>query len=522
MNLTYRKGNVIWAAAGGLLYAVMFVFGSQLEAEGNVAFGRVGTWLQIVAWACGIGAALYLVLSCEYRKKKEIPKRNRVWLCFLLCALILYLVWFVQALGVYPGYFAYDAPTQWEMYQEGAVTLHHPLLHTLILGFCLETGLRIFGAVNKGVFLYTLFQMLITDISFSYLFTYLYRKGVSKRFLALTFLWFAAAPTVVINVMSATKDSMFAAFLALLCVLTLEMLERPEVFFKKWYYLCGWALSAFLTVVMRNNAVYAAAPLLAALLWVNRKYWKRCLPLIGGVAALLVLWTGPVSGVLTVEGLETQEFLSVPMQQLVRVYRNEDLTEEEKSAIESLFPEAAINNYNPRISDMVKYFFNIEAYEENTEFYQKLWLQLGKRYPDVYLNSFLENNYGFWYPLATLTIDLFGNEAYMICRSYEPAEDHSAIPAIYEYYSQFEKGDFVVHDSATKWLFSPGTYFCIFFLVFLMSCCKRRKESIVWGFLLLLWLTFLLGPAVLVRYVSFLYYLLPVFAAFLFFMLRKD
>ena len=62
-----------------------------------------------------------------------------------------------------------------------------------------------------------------------------------------------------------------------------------------------------------------------------------------------------------------------------------------------------------------------------------------------------------------------------------------------------------------KWLFAPGALFWV--VVFILSCfCDsgQGKKAVPYLIALLTWLTVILGPTYLVRYVVFLWVLLPV------------
>ncbi|MDE7201236.1 MAG: hypothetical protein K2O91_04835 [Lachnospiraceae bacterium] len=76
--------------------------------------------------------------------------------------------------------------------------------------------------------------------------------------------------------------------------------------------------------------------------------------------------------------------LSIPFQQTARylLYASEDITEEEKAAVDAILPIdqiAAI--YNPEISDAVKnqYRYNTEGLKE----YFKAWYSMFKKHPYI-------------------------------------------------------------------------------------------------------------------------------------------
>lgn len=98
-----------------------------------------------------------------------------------------------------------------------------------------------------------------------------------------------------------------------------------------------------------------------------------------------------------------RETLSVPLQGLARVasYRRDELPQELYDEICIYIQEADIPNYNPYISDAVKNNANEVALKTNTLNFFKLWAKVGLRFPDEYVESFLTNTLGYYYPLAS-------------------------------------------------------------------------------------------------------------------------
>ena len=504
------KKRCLYSMILGIIAGIAMVFGYQLQINHEVFLDEALTWGWVLAASFVASFFFYLGFSikCNYETEKACCLSLK-WFS-IICVGTLYLCWGIQLLGVYPGYFNYDAPGQWEMYALNQITVHHPVLHTLLVGKCLHLSFLIFKSSLPGVFLYILIQMFISGIAFTQVLRFMYKKRLPLGIIIFSLIWFACFPTVILSIMSVTKDSIFAPLLVSFVVWTTEIIEDQEAFFSKWYKMAAWAGLAVMMAVMRNNATYIAIPFFFVLLWVFRKYWKKYLVLLIGILALYGLYVGPFCGYFTVDGVASREFLSVPCQQMMRVYHNEpDLDREKKEFIETLFDEEALNKYVPKIADIAKESLDIDFFKENKTEVIKLWAELGLEYPKMYLDAFLEGNYGFWYPWATLTLYRDETEGYWVCRSYAPVWDESKIPIVQRYYKFFEHSKLVCENPLTMWVFAPGTYFWITLFLFAFLRYKRRKESIVFMFVLLIWLTFLLGPVALVRYVSFLYYLVP-------------
>ena len=521
-KLKIDKKRIVYAGVFGLMAGVSVILGYQLQTAGGVSYSKIGTWLGCLATGLvGTGVAYLLLSVTTCYKEKGYGKLSIGWFS-ALCFLFLYGCWGIQLLGVYPGFFNYDAPGQWEMYAMGQVTAHHPVIHTLLISKCIHWSFDLFGKSQPGVMAYNLIQMAVTAVAFTQVFRYMYRKKVPKIIVAASLIWCGVFPTIVLSVLSVTKDSLFAPLVLSFVVSTIEMLEEQEAFFAKWYRMAFWGVTAVLMTIMRNNAVYVAIPFFVILIWAVRKHWKKYMILLAGMMLLYGIYTWPVTDALTVDGIAGKEYLSVPSQQLMRVYHTqEDLDAQQKEVIEELFEEEALLVYVPKIADVAKGNLRMDLLDTNKAEYLKFWAELGLEYPSEYADAFLVGNYGFWYPWATLAMYADGTEGYWVSKSYNPVWNESKIYPVMQYYTLFGYNEIVCENPFTMWIFAPATYFWITMAMFAVLLYRKRQEAVVFGFVLAVWLTFLLGPVALVRYVGFLYYLLPLEIALFIKVVRK-
>ena len=172
--------------------------------------------------------------------------------------------------------------------------------------------------------------------------------------------------------------------------------------------------------------------------------------------------------------------------------------------------------YVPEIADAAKGRLRMDVYEAKSGEYWKLWATWLKRYPNEYVDSFLENTYGLYYMWPHYVLYSFGQEGFTVMHQMDPVVPNSKLPALYSFLCNFEDGDFVIHNRFTSWLFAPAT----FLYLSIAACVYVLRYRKFWllipiGFLALLWCRFLLGPVALVRYVLFLYILLPVWPMYM-------
>jgi hypothetical protein len=251
--------------------------------------------------------------------------------------------------------------------------------------------------------------------------------------------------------------------------------------------------------------------------------------LLWAVAAILgcLFINGGLKTALHAEGGEHQEILTVPIQQLARTYKYtpEVFSREDKETLYEILSPEALAQYNAKLSDPVKYRFDNEAFAADKMKYAKLWLKIGLKKPVSYLNAWFMTSYGFWYP--NTVIDVYrGNSVFTFTYEdssyfgYEvelPGARESKIPRLDEFYRKLSLEPFQQKIPVVSLLFSPGAMFWLFAFVCGYLFCRRRFSLLVPCVLILaVWLTVILGPTYLPRYVLIFWFALPLTLAMMF------
>lgn len=156
--------------------------------------------------------------------------------------LVLCITWLPTLIGMAPGIFMGDTGAQirqWFNLPNGPssylklidanvlLNAHHPVLHTAILGTCVQIGLDVFGSANAGLVVYTVIQFFVTAFCEAYMVSQLRRfgTGLLTRMCVLGFLVFM--PLFSSYAVLITKDIYFAdALLVLMVQVAKLMLPR--------------------------------------------------------------------------------------------------------------------------------------------------------------------------------------------------------------------------------------------------------------------------------------------------------
>lgn len=431
---------------------------------------------------------------------------------FLFYYLGILFCWFPSFLGLYPGLFTYDSTGQFEMVKYHEITTHHPVIHTLFLGGLTNLSQKLYGGVNKGVMVYTIIQMFIMAFCFAYVLNFAKKAGIKNGMIFAFMLWFGFFPPNVVLVMSCTKDSLFAAFLVLFVVKCIELSDGGEEYISNVKKMISWVASAFLTIVFRNNALYAMILFLPIVFLMNRKSVKKLFVYVGILLVSFALYRGPFCALFTVEGTHSKEYLSIPCQQIVSVYldHERELPEDEARLIRDYFSDVAFDYYNPKIADATKFSLDWNKVNSDPRQFWKLYLNLGFRYPGNYWKAFVLNSMDYYIPTGNMLLDIQGTRGYLSIECREPALSRPVLPFVWNYYQNFVDSPLVQGNTITMFLFSPALQFYLLLATTIILLLKKRYRDVtVFLFVWLTWFTFLLGPVVLVRYCIYLYYLVP-------------
>lgn len=525
-----KSRKILCSGLAGFCIAFAFEAGKSLDQLDTLHFKDpelyigivLGTILAtVITYAVWEGITFLREGASEKFSNKFAKLQIKKTPSYTLCVILMLICWLPALLSIFPGVFSYDAYDEWQQIVNGTITAHHPVIHVLLLGGLVEGIHSLTGSYNAGIATYSILQMIILANMFAVNIR-LMRKEQKIRpvwqWFALAF--FCLSPVVQLFSICATKDILFAGAQLLLFQYALIFYQKPESIFVNKKHLVGLGLSAFFTMTLRNNGLYIV--LIVGILMTIRcikKYkaqFKKFAVLCLVVIATYGIYVGPVYSLLEVEKGGVQEMLSVPLQQMARVYRYDfdSLEQEDLKLLYEIVPQENLESYRPTVADFVKRGFNEEAFSEQKGGFFKLWIKWGIKHPLTYVNSFLVNTVDGWYPKAV--IDGYRNDKnnYYDYRVAEPGTEVVLLPKVHEYYDSISHDRAVQENGWSFLLLSPGWYFILFLQMMLYNVCHKRYETIVPFMVPMLnFLTVLLGPMALVRYVLIFFYGFPMAVA---------
>ena len=178
-DLSVDKRLIIISSLCGFCFSSSMVIGSNVLVYSSTNIGYLSTWLHIF-FGIPIFAGLTVVffeiiipklnfLSLSSKKLNDLLKtlfktnKNNFFVYWIL----IFLAWLPGLIASFPGVYGYDAIYQLKYYTTGKIILHHPLIHTYLLGFCVKTLGSFFGSYAIGMAIYSVIQMLLLSCAFS-------------------------------------------------------------------------------------------------------------------------------------------------------------------------------------------------------------------------------------------------------------------------------------------------------------------------------------------------------------------
>ena len=331
-----------------------------------------------------------------YIGNKEILTTSKF--SFIINFIFIFFVNLIFLLKFYPGNLTYDSFNEISQVK-GILPLmnNHSILHTGILAIFIKIGM-LFKSINLGVFLYSLFQIIIVSLTFSYILYFLAKHKIPLIFRIISLFFFMFHPINIFYSFTMWKDILFSCSFVLFTIL-IYYLSKNDNYFMKKRNIVLFIIISLLVMYLRNNGLYIVLLTLITLFIILRKKIKRILPVFLSIIIFFFTSKLIIFNALNIKGVDTKEILSFPSQSISRIYKYNynKLNKKEIKQIEKFYSNKIGEVYNPILSDNTKNMLNQKYLSEHKKEYIKLNFNLLKKYPKEYFESFVSNSYGYYY-----------------------------------------------------------------------------------------------------------------------------
>jgi len=428
---------------------------------------------------------------------------------------IIFICWIPYYLNYFPGLTTSDSMLQ--IYQSLGIvdfTAHHPIIHTAFIGIFMNIG-KMINNYTVGVALYTLAQMLLMSFIFALAIYVMKKRELPRLCIVIALVFYAIYPVNALFSLMMWKDIIFAGIMLIYTIINCSLINDPDKFMKNNRRVFLYTIIMIVLMFFRNNGLYVIILTLPFALFFLKKYWKKIILMF--LIAILSYYTVnlAVMSVFNIKKGEIREALSIPMQQMARVvtYHKDELSEEQLSNIKKYIKADNIEElYNPVISDPIKNHFDSNNFSNNKLDFIKLWLSLFKKYPTDYIESFICNSYGYYYPEAQHWVANRTMEKDDILNlKNKPLVE---IRAVRKIDSLIEKRDIPI----ISMFFSIGFMFWLIIIALVYNIYNKcYKNILIYIPVIMLWLTTLASPVFCeFRYVYSIVTCLPVLTMMIF------
>ena len=511
----FKKGYTIFSIIFSMFLSLVLIIGSQLEFYSEIIWS-FATLIKIIALSVSIFPLNYLLL--KYVDKFKIQKSDNINYkkIFVITFLIILFFNFLVFLALYPGEYGYDAGFQiMEILEKDVqITSHFSLLFSFILAKVVNLGKVLFGSYQVGFGIYCFLQMTFLSYVATKITVFCAKRIPNKIIYFINVLFFSFFPLYTLMSISAAQDSVFAGLFCLIILNVIELIENKD-YWKNKLKPISLGILIFLLCLIRNNGFYCILISIPFIFLACKN--KKIVVLLIFIIPLFAykIYSGPVFNILGVTKTDTfREMLSIPSQQFARVY-NYNLkvfSKEELKQLKKFYPQIddfKYYTYRQSIADPTKSVLNNKYVKSNLKDYISLWTSNGVKDPENYVEAFLLNSLGFWYP----------NKNYNDDRMYHPYIEIEMMDAAKwnpRYVQIKRESKFPIYEKILNitigknaWkripvistIFTTGTYFIIFIFLFLLTILRRNfKYMLPISIILGLYATLFLSPVALFRY----------------------
>ena len=432
-----------------------------------------------------------------------------------------------------PGIYTYDMASWNEYLSSGTILPHWSITYGYFLAFFLDLGNLLFSSYTIGFALAMLVQLIFISYVLYKIIIFSTTESKNKSLYYISLFFFLFTPFITIMSITDAQDVAFGGFLALLIINICQIIFNAKKTIKKRQIITIILLAFFLTT-FRNNGVICLLFCIFALAFSKISAKKILLSSLIAAIMLNFLYTGPFFQLIGVRQNNTaiQEILGVPSQQLARsLYENpSSFNENDISDLNSFYQtqDSSFSSYQsyPLIADFTKSTLNSEFTSSHLSDYLALWLRIGIKNIPNYIEAFLLNSFGFWYPLKDyndprINLDYMNYPGFSMTAEFLNEKKHPnmknvsrVLPdnPITSSIDTLVFGNAWYHMPIIAQISSMGIYtLIIIYFIGILIIQKAYKWIIVFSPIIGLLLTLFVAPVAIYRYIFPIAIILPIF-----------
>lgn len=357
--------------------------------------------LCVVVMFIGFTTLFFTLFKILMPKLKDVLKLNENNKMnkkeFIIMMLIIFFGNFLYFIRFYPAIMTPDSYYVIHYANNFILSDFHTFGHTWFFGIFFHLGKVLFNDLNSAVAFSTIVQMICVSIMFTIVIRYLYNKGLSKKVCLLIAFIYGFTPLFGHYSVTLWRDIMFGTAFASLFISLYDFVTNKKV---NKGNIVLFIISVLIIMFFRNNGIYIfifTIPFIIIFLKDKRK-------IMSIICTILVVFyfviKGPVFNYFNVAKSKTAEAYSIPLQQIARVIALDyNISDSDKKFLEELWEYDKVEtDYSSITSDPIKRITDNDVLKEKKKEFIQTYFNLLKRYPRVYIEAYMMETIGYWYP----------------------------------------------------------------------------------------------------------------------------
>lgn len=511
----------------GFVFSAFMIIGMPLRTNAHYPVLDIWGYLLVIlrfgTYGIAFGAIILIAYKwmLNYISLQKTPlketKLSKISGNFFVLLIFFIICWLPIWIAFYPGSFTADSVTQFFEYYYNEFSTHHPIVHTLFLGYCMNLGIDTSaeGLPSVGLAIYSCVQLFLMSLIFAYALSWLRKQKAPLVPRLLLTVFFGIFPFFPLWNFSAQKDILFSALIMLFVILLLDIWKDKGKGFVPVFKMISAVFIAVVMMLLRNNGIYALCVALPFMIILFKGARIRIATVVCSSILLTILTSNFLTNYFMAEVPCKIELLSVPLQQISRTLKDnkEAINLDTDGVIDTLYDINPGDIYHPQISDPVKWAAHYSEVDENLVPLFKLWIKMGISYPKSYLEAFVVQNLPYFVPGSPM---LYNFDLEVKTLELYPVENFNFMPTVKEAYSSYGKTLNFMGLPFVSLL--SDTAFYVWLSLFLFGFAiyiKQQQVMAVLCFLFAIWLSCLAGPVAIIRYMLAFFYVVPVLFVFM-------
>lgn len=281
------------------------------------------------------------------------------------------------------------------------INQHHPVFSTFILGGAVKLGMMIHN-FDFGLFLYVISQLIITSLIFSFVIYYMKKINIPFWIRNLVLAIICLVPHYLSYTLLAIKDTPNAIFTLLYLIFLIQIIRNYNSIYNNKRNLIFFVITILMVMLFRNNGILTIVMSYPFLFFLYKKHLKKLLVVFLIPIIIYFSFNEVMYRCFSFSKGSPKEILSIPFMQIARVANREGADKfskkDQKTINKVLDFKKITKEYYPDLSDPVKDTYRNDTTKEELIDFFKVWFKYLCKYPRVYVESFINSTYSYFYP----------------------------------------------------------------------------------------------------------------------------